>query len=1019
LNFSIPLSSIDVDSISIGVYAETTEGIETSPINWICHIDRDAPIIEPLTSAIESPDQDIKFLLQDPKSGLNYSSLEISMANTHGSFPLAPEVIADTAIVCIADIPITGCDDVIFNVSIMDNSNLCGHNLKNFFDTLSTPCSYPVIEPEPLSSMYLCDDEIVLKYQISDDEGINIEDAEISIGSRLYDIDDESMVFMRDTLQLTVDLLAFDDGEYEIVLTGVKDIFENTSPDISSSIKIDNRSPEIVTVSPPLEEEIRERDATLNISFADEHSGINYSRSEITIPALGRSFTLDSGDIDISLSELDISGLEELELCCHIFDNAEGCGGNSIDSCFSYNLNFDGPLLEVLTPNTDGIWACSDSFAFSIIDPDGIDESSISIFYQSETYSMDEPEVSLTGHILTFTPEHIPEAEEISLALIASDIHGNSSDSNWEFEFDFTGPIIEIISPSDGIVTHDFRKEFRAIITDNFSGVSAASFEMVLNGTIYDISSPEISIYGDTLIYQPSENYLSSNNMNLHISDLADFCPNTTELSLAFEAIPEPLVIETLQPENEISTGCEFTEFSIEYSSPESLIVETAQILINGEESSQELEISDGIISFEIQSSDFNQGLNRVDVFALADRFSNIYSDTISFSIFYDSSAPEVEYISHNSGMDIPESTSVKILFEDRSGVSKESAVIVSNLSDFDFIWLADTLSLRINDFETDTAEIEISIFDSLDLCPNQAHIVLSYPIEHPEFFIDVLEPHDGSISHMPGQRVLIHARGRNINSAELLINGEALTEEELIFDPISERFTFMPDAEFWQEGQNHLTFSIDENSSFWSFTYDVSPPEVVSLSPSADSHIEDIPELISIDVEDRYSGIDSEMFEITIEDVIIPIGNYSFQNNRFDITIPDLERNFEPGDSVEVRILNLQDNEPDYGYPNSIENELQYYYIYDGNGWIISEKYIFTPNGDGHNDEIIIKTSRESKAKIYNMNGREIKTLAGKGELIWDGKDLNGKDATPGLYMYLIEQEGQIKGKGTIVIAR
>jgi gliding motility-associated-like protein len=61
----------------------------------------------------------------------------------------------------------------------------------------------------------------------------------------------------------------------------------------------------------------------------------------------------------------------------------------------------------------------------------------------------------------------------------------------------------------------------------------------------------------------------------------------------------------------------------------------------------------------------------------------------------------------------------------------------------------------------------------------------------------------------------------------------------------------------------------------------------------------------------------------------------------------------------------------------------------------------IFTPNGDGINDEWYVPTAKSTEQFfIYNRWGINVKTLDSNEK--WDGKDASGKDCTVGYYYFL-----------------
>jgi gliding motility-associated-like protein len=86
----------------------------------------------------------------------------------------------------------------------------------------------------------------------------------------------------------------------------------------------------------------------------------------------------------------------------------------------------------------------------------------------------------------------------------------------------------------------------------------------------------------------------------------------------------------------------------------------------------------------------------------------------------------------------------------------------------------------------------------------------------------------------------------------------------------------------------------------------------------------------------------------------------------------------------------------------------------------------IFTPNGDGVNDEIQLKAVNlvEITMEIYNRWGTPIYSLTSdKGNLRWDGSNQFGEPAAEGVYFYVIQSRGSDgivhEDKGTITLVR
>ncbi|MCI0406391.1 MAG: lamin tail domain-containing protein [candidate division Zixibacteria bacterium] len=89
-----------------------------------------------------------------------------------------------------------------------------------------------------------------------------------------------------------------------------------------------------------------------------------------------------------------------------------------------------------------------------------------------------------------------------------------------------------------------------------------------------------------------------------------------------------------------------------------------------------------------------------------------------------------------------------------------------------------------------------------------------------------------------------------------------------------------------------------------------------------------------------------------------------------------------------------------------------------------------FSPDGDGFDDETAITFTvpfqANLTAKIYDVNGREVKTFLNdspitSGQLRWDGKGNNGKTLRSGIYVLFMETSGsaRLAKKGTIVLVK
>ena len=84
-----------------------------------------------------------------------------------------------------------------------------------------------------------------------------------------------------------------------------------------------------------------------------------------------------------------------------------------------------------------------------------------------------------------------------------------------------------------------------------------------------------------------------------------------------------------------------------------------------------------------------------------------------------------------------------------------------------------------------------------------------------------------------------------------------------------------------------------------------------------------------------------------------------------------------------------------------------------------------FTPNDDGYNDYVEFKYAemhtQKPLVRIFNLRGRkicELKDFSGH-EYRWYGRDDDGREVEPGVYIYILELGGEKISKGTITLIR
>lgn len=79
-----------------------------------------------------------------------------------------------------------------------------------------------------------------------------------------------------------------------------------------------------------------------------------------------------------------------------------------------------------------------------------------------------------------------------------------------------------------------------------------------------------------------------------------------------------------------------------------------------------------------------------------------------------------------------------------------------------------------------------------------------------------------------------------------------------------------------------------------------------------------------------------------------------------------------------------------------------------DSAGDVLNIPNVFTPNGDGNNDNIEVETDGTTvyEFSVFTRTGTRIYHSQSP-RIFWDGNSLDGKELKEGIYYYVIEEQG------------
>ncbi len=211
-----------------------------------------------------------------------------------------------------------------------------------------------------------------------------------------------------------------------------------------------------------------------------------------------------------------------------------------------------------------------------------------------------------------------------------------------------------------------------------------------------------------------------------------------------------------------------------------------------------------------------------------------------------------------------------------------------------------------------------------------------------------------------------------------------------------------------------------------WKFFVDLTPPYVEGTDPIDGQIILDDQYDVVFDLADMWRRVDSSSVELELFDRTLHWGDAGL------LWDPELEVlrfipenasppfHFPNGDTV-CAILTCADIPPDYGEPNYMRNDTVMCFVYAITA-CDCRPTLLTPNGDGINDVAYFEYPDmiygNGIIHIYDTEGEEIYTSP-PGATTWDCRSSTGAIVRGGLYIYMIEVNGETVCSGTVTVIR
>ncbi|RKZ34173.1 hypothetical protein DRQ33_02735 [bacterium] len=220
-------------------------------------------------------------------------------------------------------------------------------------------------------------------------------------------------------------------------------------------------------------------------------------------------------------------------------------------------------------------------------------------------------------------------------------------------------------------------------------------------------------------------------------------------------------------------------------------------------------------------------------------------------------------------------------------------------------------------------------------------------------------------------------------------------------------------------------------------FYTDFTPPIADMSYPIDDTTVNERSPEVIIPVSDNVCGVLEDSFIVRIynngltdDTLTYPSGPLDWSSGQLSISFEELDISLADAETIWIDLHTCDCVDSEFCGANCADYSWSFWYPYE----VGCDRYPnpFTPNDDTHNDfaqfsfpDMGVKTGIVYIFNVYNSLVKEIEVPAGLGvsdlreTARWDGTDANGNKVPQGLYIYVIEVDGEIVCEGTVTVAR
>ncbi|MFP4458209.1 MAG: gliding motility-associated C-terminal domain-containing protein [Candidatus Zixiibacteriota bacterium] len=949
--------------------------------------------------------------------------------------------------------------------NIHDMPDYCAPNVTDYCWTFELHRSGPapeIVYPSDETWVACQDSTITMYIDPYEDTDISSESARLSVDGVLYTTDSTQLELVDgEWLVFNPGADYWTDGyTYHVSLDSISDIYGTTpsSLPIEWEFYTDFTPPIFGSIVPSDRAVVSEESPVISFDIEDSGSGTDLSSIEMNI---GDSlfFGVDSscitwdaatGSFELNTECAGITFIDEdiVEVCISAYDSPDYCDPNDSTYCWDFEINLSPPASGIIAYPHDSWVACvpgEQHIILSIIDDDGIDESTIVFEVDGTEYHWGDPELSWEDDsILIFEPVDITDAfadaETISVCLLeAADVLGNPMEDSlcWYFMMDLSAPDIWEPYPLPDTILNDSLATISIRIHDSLSGLDESSIYIEIEGETYTIDSSGITwMPGESLlvfdIESIGESWDDFDTIDVHVEacDMPDTCgPNCNTYDWTFYVHLSGPEASILTPRPGWITACENNCILMTLEDDfEGVDDTTIMIVINEtdtfgvDDDALNFDETAGILEFCPESWRLwaDEESVWVELIAADDTLGNPLATPLEWGFAVDLSAPEVSGIMPEDG------DTVTMLYpvielditDNLSGV--DPASILLNVDGIDYTidssaisWTHDEHIRFASDMlyrGGDSVQVCFHAEDSPDTCAaNYMDTCWVFYIEAGGPFPRNIRPFNGMISSCTDEHIIFTLEDSDgiidtsihfyvLRSSDMsdtsyldLTSPDVSYSYDPIPDPSVGTVEYYPTAAFFDPETVYVCITNALDSILnpmsppewcWEFYMDQTPPEIWDFVPAEGEIVATRTPAISFRLYDYIAGLDSNSVTVDINgttaDLTSPCITFTEPESLWNVDTDCLGLSFSGGDSVWVTVSATDSTD------SCTDNYMDttWYFTIETGG---PEAEIIRP-GPGDTSSCFLEYIA---IRLWDANGIDESTI----ELLVDGETIYGDD--------------------------